>query len=174
MSNADGYKARFGSPGLSMGVNEEIARNKILQLIRNPELSADEPPPLPGTDAEFQKLKSSLSLGAAKLRELANRNRSETIAAEQAINALRRELQEERTRFDRLKKDFETANEEHRHLLAAAERRVIELDASNKSLTASLETSNRELAKLRHWFFNLTTDAEAIRNAIEDADKPGA
>jgi len=27
---------------------------------------------------------------------------------------------------------------------------------------------------LRHWFFNLSTDAEAIRNAIEDADHLGA
>jgi septal ring factor EnvC (AmiA/AmiB activator) len=173
MTNADGYKARLGSPSLDMGASEEIARNKILQLIRTPTPSVEEPTAAPGTDAEFQKLKSSLNLGAAKLRELANRNRSETIATEQAINALRRELQEERARFDRLKKDFETANEEHRRLLATAERRIIELDSSNKSLAASLESSNRELAKLRHWFFNLSTDAEAIRNAIEEVDHLG-
>jgi len=87
MTNADGYKARLGSPSLDMGASEEIARNKILQLIRTPTPSVEEPTPAPGTDAEFQKLKSSLNLGAAKLRELANRNRSDTIATEQAINA---------------------------------------------------------------------------------------
>lgn len=167
MTNMDGYKARWGANGPGAGATEELARSKILQLIRAPSPQGED---AQESDADFQKLRASLNLGAAKLRELTHRNRSDTLATEQALAALRREVVEERARYERLKKDFEAVSDEQRHALATAERRILELDASNKSLAAGLEAASRELARLRQWFFNLSTDAEAIRTAIDDAN----
>lgn len=170
MTNLDQRHSTRTSYFASERSTEDVSRSRAPQLIkfegRGPGGSVGRMTPV---EPDLNDMRKSISMGATVLKDLANHSRTQVEAAGKAIKTLEAELEEERGRYKTLKSRLDAAEEHHRRALSAAEQKVRELQATNKTITEELQAKTRELGQLRWFLEGLVSDVEAIEEAVQEA-----